>query len=504
MTTEDIFNTLSQQNMITARQSTPPPVRPSPGQSIKFPKGRKNGIARRHLQRTQTNDSKVEIPKGPFVAPTHYKISWDRDKVTEYLKAWEAKGYFKIKPEKLQWSPYILARSELKGEEKKEEVKKGMDGGGNENEMDVKERPTWTNPDDNKVATAESSTPNGMPYKSPLGLFDDEMADDLPVFAAQENQPRSRSRSISRLLVKSRSRSKSRTRSKSPSVKSNEVVQQENEEVAQQGSDEMQVQESPVEVEEVPKRAVRGRQSKASKAAVSTPQREPPPPIEPRITRRRGMGPASENPITGDFDGDKALAARLALEERNQGRNLRSRASTSGEQKRTLSALPTPKTMSSRKRRRVDSSPEGARTSSSANSSPSVLPVAFVNGKHRKGKVNGKDTVRGAVPTAVSLVLDGVVEILGDVNNEREDVKPEEIGTPLTSLTSRQSLPSDDMTDAVNHRLMNGKGGARNSKTGTSKAAGLSEGNIDADADADGEYEDDAEGEPDGEEMCNK
>lgn len=519
MTIEDIFNTLSQQNMIIAHESTPPPVRPSPGQSIKFPKGRKNGIARRHLQRTQTNDSKVEMPKGPFVAPTHYKLSWNRDKVTEYLKAWDARGYFKIKPEKLQWSPYILARSELKGEEKKEEVEKRTNESSKGKEIEGKQRKglALANAGDAKgasvVPTAESLTPSGIPYKSPLGLFDDEMVDELPVFAVEENQksriPRSPVMSGSR--SRSKSRSRSRSRSKSPFVKglesngvaqreNGEAAQQENGEMARQSSDERQAQESTVEVEEVPKRIARGRQqqSKASKMAMSTPQREPPPLIEPRVTRRRGVAPASENPRTRAVDGDKALAARLALEERNQGRNLRSRASASGEQKRTLSALRTPRTISSRKRRRVDSSLEEARTSSSVDGSPSMLPVAFVNGKHRK--VNGKGTVvEDAVLIGMPLVPDRVVEtrlgkfqILSDSNNEREGIKPEEIGTPLTSLTGRQSLPSDDtvtvfVTDAVNDRLMNGKGDVK-----TSKVAEFGE--VD-DVDADGEYEEDGEGE---------
>ena len=507
MTVEDIFNTLSQQNMITARESTPPPVRPSPGQSIKFPKGRKNGIARRHLLRTQTNDSKVDVPKGPFVVPTHYKIRWDRDKVVEYLKAWEAKGYFKIKPDKLQWSPYILTRSELKAEEKKEVVEKGADAGSNGKEVDAPERtgPSLADIGDSKrtsvASTAQSSTPSGMPYKSPLGLFDDEITDDLPVFGIPENE-KARSRSASRSPARTRSRSRSETRSKPLSIEgrgSNGVVQQENGEVAQ-GSDEMQAQNSPVEVKQIPTRPVRGRQSKASKMAMAMPQQEPTSPPEPRITRRRGVAPASENARTQAVDGDKALAARLALEERNRGRNLRSRASTSGEQKPISSTLPTPRTVSSRKRRRVDSSPEGARTSSSVDVSPSVFPVAFVNGKHRKAKVNGKDAVivGDVVPITVSLVEDGVeeerrvgkLEELGNVDNECEDVKPEEIGTPLTSLTSRQSLPRDD-TDGVNHRFINGK-----RKTGTS----MSDGVIDVDADADGEYEEDIEGEL---EMCN-
>src|SRR3984957_3300819 len=113
MTLEDICATLNQQSMISAREVTPPIPKPSPGQSIKFPKGRKNGFARKHLQRTQTSstvDDKSMRNKGPFVPPTQYEIRWDPEKVAAYLKSWESKNYLKLKPEKLKWSPFLLAR----------------------------------------------------------------------------------------------------------------------------------------------------------------------------------------------------------------------------------------------------------------------------------------------------------------------------------------------------------------------------------------------------------
>lgn len=112
MTVEDVYNTLVHLNMISHQATTPPTVRPSPGQSIKYPKGRKNGIARRHLQRTLTcEDKEQEIPKGPFVPPKHYEVTWDRTQVDEYMQTWDAKGYVKLRAEKLQWTPYVLARN---------------------------------------------------------------------------------------------------------------------------------------------------------------------------------------------------------------------------------------------------------------------------------------------------------------------------------------------------------------------------------------------------------
>ncbi|KAJ3525042.1 hypothetical protein NM688_g8463 [Phlebia brevispora] len=107
MTIEDVCNTLLQQKMITILDRPPTP-RPFPGQSIKFLKGRKS-VARKHLQRQVTyDDDKV---KTVFIAPTSYEIHWNPDTVKEYLARWEAKGYLKLKPENLKWSPFLTART---------------------------------------------------------------------------------------------------------------------------------------------------------------------------------------------------------------------------------------------------------------------------------------------------------------------------------------------------------------------------------------------------------
>ncbi|KAF7317017.1 Histone acetyltransferase [Mycena chlorophos] len=114
MTMEDVYNTLMLQDMITVRDVTPPRVKPSPGQSIKYSKGRKNGVARRALQRNQTTD-KANGEPAPFVPPTQYNIHWDHDAVAEYLRKWEQKGYLHLRPDRLQWSPYVLAVSKSEG-----------------------------------------------------------------------------------------------------------------------------------------------------------------------------------------------------------------------------------------------------------------------------------------------------------------------------------------------------------------------------------------------------
>ena len=118
MTLEDTYNTLVQQNMIVNQPSTPPAVRPTPGQSIKFPRGRKNGIARRHLQRTSTQKEEEggSKPGSPVTLPNRYEISWDQVMVDRWLDNWEKKGYLRIKPEKLKWTPFLLTRTRVTGQ----------------------------------------------------------------------------------------------------------------------------------------------------------------------------------------------------------------------------------------------------------------------------------------------------------------------------------------------------------------------------------------------------
>lgn len=112
MTLEDIYNTLSDLKLITVRSHFPAP-KPLPGQSIKYPKGRKNGVARRHLVRTQTSQSNGGGGGGepaPFVPPVTYDIRWNRDEVWQWLERWEQKGHLRIRPERLKWSPFLMAR----------------------------------------------------------------------------------------------------------------------------------------------------------------------------------------------------------------------------------------------------------------------------------------------------------------------------------------------------------------------------------------------------------
>ncbi|KAJ3811328.1 hypothetical protein EV368DRAFT_40823 [Lentinula lateritia] len=166
MTIEDIYNILVQQNMISSRPVTPPSIRPSPGQSIKYVKGRRGGsVARRNLQRTLTNTTE----RSPFIAPKEYEITWDPEVVQNYMRTWEAKGYLKLRAEKLKWSPFLLIRAGAEGEfgvVKKTEAKEAVGTGAfiSDNRLTVLTT--------NGLSMGEGSASGGT--DTPLSLFDDD------------------------------------------------------------------------------------------------------------------------------------------------------------------------------------------------------------------------------------------------------------------------------------------------------------------------------------------
>ncbi|KAJ3913826.1 hypothetical protein F5877DRAFT_51616 [Lentinula edodes] len=184
MTIEDIYNILVQQNMISSRPVTPPSIRPSPGQSIKYVKGRRGGsVARRNLQRTLTNttersqtddnknsnDNHHHVPIGPFIAPKEYEITWDPEVVRNYMQNWEAKGYLKLRAEKLKWSPFLLVRAGAEGEfgvVKKTEAKEAVGTGPFISDNRLTALTT------NGLSIEEGSASRGT--DTPLSLFDDD------------------------------------------------------------------------------------------------------------------------------------------------------------------------------------------------------------------------------------------------------------------------------------------------------------------------------------------
>ncbi|KAG8829914.1 hypothetical protein FRC17_005804 [Serendipita sp. 399] len=112
MTLEDVFNTLRVNQLIT--------LQPSPTSSHPTPSTMRNGGSiRRSLSRKGSGNSKL-LANGDWhgsqsiydltSVPTHYVIKWNRRTIREYLDKIKAKNLAALRPEKLQWTQYLIPR----------------------------------------------------------------------------------------------------------------------------------------------------------------------------------------------------------------------------------------------------------------------------------------------------------------------------------------------------------------------------------------------------------
>ncbi|KAF9525653.1 hypothetical protein CPB83DRAFT_837983 [Crepidotus variabilis] len=540
MTHEDVFNTLIQQGMIFVGEASPPPMRPSPGQTIKFPKGRKNGLSRRqqlqkiHIAQTPEKDSSDGYDsngKATFVPPKRYEIRFDLEKVETYVRNWEAKGYLKLKPEKLQWTPYLTSRIP---QEANLPLLPAMDTAGTSSIAE-------------SVKAASETQPTTPSVQLPPGLIDFDEGPVMNGVHAHEDEDGGKEEdelpmAVDKPVLETR-RSRRRELTKSPtkdpplttrSTRSQQIL-------------------SPVVAPFTPSRGLRTRTSYANALPLLD---------EPVSTRSTRRNPVAATPTVRkssnrrvELTNDEAYAARLAMEEMQQGgRQLRSRRSESQlENKRPVAIPLTPpsKPVRSRKRRRIDSSPdvvddvdavvvipptataerqeeeegeedgfgdadaEGEEEDGEYEEGEYVAmdvdqrELAKVNGDHRALETQTPEHTDAT--TLVDANNGSPAEEENTVVKEILDVKSEDAGTPLTNLTSRQSIPSDDTLFMAGGL---GTGGGSASKFGNYQGAIHAESDLRStlgpgtlglidldechDEDADGEYEEeDAEGEPD-------
>jgi hypothetical protein len=525
MTMEDVCNTLMQLNMIFIGEASPPPVRPSPGQTIKFPKGRKNGVARKHLQRMQTQDKEMDGVKTPFVIPKNYEIQFDRTKVEEYLTNWESKGYLKLKPEKLQWTPYIMTRNskeagtdvdlpavdtithdnsrmsfvngqstesvaELVSESVPESVSEPL----LEFALDLGSEPVASTEPVIEAIEEAMTEFISEPSTYPVTPRPDAMAIDLPVpmrvvddeLPALVPSTLSRSRSRAHSHTESSVKPSLTTKSPSPSP-------------------------SPASSPPPPPRTLRSGRSQTKYGSPAMQVDAELTPVRPR----RGRPPKRRPSIKVDVEEeDEALATKIAKEERVQGRQLRSRRSDSQlERKRAATPVSISKVPPGRKRRRIESSPETSRESPASEpeeingqhlNGKSLSPAPMIvepdpsktNGKHRDYYAAGdecqSETQTPEVVDAINFEPNGAMVVL----------KSEDGETPFPNFTSRQSHPGDDtIFKAEVHVHMEKSSnnfadfrGAVHAESDLRSTLAPDEW---LDEDADGEYDEDAEGEAD-------
>ncbi|KAI0291911.1 acyl-CoA N-acyltransferase [Multifurca ochricompacta] len=448
MTIEDVYNTLCTQGLIDVL-AVPTP-KPLPGQSIKLTKNRKTMVARRHLIRSQTNDD--DAIKGPFVPPTQYEIHCDPGYVKSYLDTWEAKGYMRIKSEKLKWSPFLLAR-----------VKKSDADSGLAPDAEVI---SGTPDKDNLGPASTSSVPETPAPVTPVDADgDNDETFSTPVPHSQEKHIHSPEPTTLRRLRGQRRTANDNIDSGStftpsrflrgpgvsgsppngmPSPSSTSV--------------------SPSKPQRIPKAHERGN-PKPIKHADSSSMKE-------------AQIPALVHDGV-DEDADAALAARLAEEESRPKRLLRSRSGTGTLSAFELPLLPSRPTTTRpppRKRRRVESP------------ATDELPSA-------------------PEPLRELGVINGVTRGEEDMRSDVDDTD-----TPYTVVTSRHSAPSDDTVVVVVAATVSDGSAIIKDDTNSPvvinshamdvdespvAVATISSEDLGADVDADGETDADAEGEDD-------
>lgn len=451
LTVEDVYNTLCAQDLIDVL-AVPTP-KPLPGQSIKLMKNRKTVVARRHLIRSQTNDD--DVTKGPFVPPTQYEIHWDPSHVKGYLDKWEAKGYMRIKPEKLKWSPFLLAR-----------VKKSDA----DSRLTLDAEVIGSTPDkDNPGPASASSVPETPAPVTPIDVDDsNDEAISTPVPHSPEKHSQSPESQGSLRRLRSQKRTPNRGVDSGSTFTSSRYLRGPG------------ISGSPPNLVPTPSCV-----SSASASPSKPPHTPKPYERENSLPIKRADSPSVKEdlpskPVYGsvDEDADAALAARLAEEESRPKRLLRSRSGTGTVSTFELPSLP-PRATSirqpPRKRRRVVS--------------PAVDELSPPTGLSREsGLING--VTRG---------------------DEDARSEPDDTGTPFTVATSRHSAPSDDTVVAV---AITGSGATESVKEDANlpsivdphamdvdkvpvSEAGAVNGDLCADVNTDGETDADAEGEDD-------
>ena len=450
MTVEDVYNTLCAHGLIDVL-ATPTP-RPLPGQSIKLTKNRKTVVARRHLIRSQTNDD--DVAKGPFVPPTQYEIHWDPSYVKNYLDKWEAKGYARIKPEKLKWSPFLLAR-----------VKKSDA----DSRLALDAEVMGSTPDkDNPRPASASSVPETPAPVTPIdidGSNDDTISTPVPHSPEKHSQPPESQGTLRRL--RSQKRTPNRDVDSGSTFSPSRYLRGPG------------VSGSPPS--SVPTPSCMSSASTSPSKPLHIPK---PHELENTLLIERADSPSVKEDLppkrvhgSVDEDADAALAARLAEEESWPKRLLRSRSGTGTVSTFDLPSLPlraASNRQPPRKRRRV--------VSPAVDELPPPTELSRESGI-TNGATRGDEDARS---------------------------EPEDTGTPFTVVTSRHSAPSDDTVVAV---TVTGSGRTECVKEDMNLppvpdphamdvdqvlvSAEAVNGDLCADVDADGETDADAEGEDD-------
>ncbi|CAO1630957.1 unnamed protein product [Parajaminaea phylloscopi] len=124
MTPEDIYYVLKEQDMIidySGHHSRAPATLKYKSRDGFSSQSSKDAEAPKRKGRTRGGGGAARAAaaqKGKESAgavPTDYRIHFDREYVQAHLRNYEAKGYVKVRPDKLRWTPFVVSRAGLIG-----------------------------------------------------------------------------------------------------------------------------------------------------------------------------------------------------------------------------------------------------------------------------------------------------------------------------------------------------------------------------------------------------
>lgn len=128
MTPADILLVLTKHGFITIHKSVgssktnggplpaslPSSQHPSNGKSVARRALAQNTTLQPNPHSPPTPSTDVDKVAASLFIPAEYSIAWDRDKVEAHLDKFESKGWMKIRPEMLKWSPFLVDRAARK------------------------------------------------------------------------------------------------------------------------------------------------------------------------------------------------------------------------------------------------------------------------------------------------------------------------------------------------------------------------------------------------------
>lgn len=115
LTIEDIYATLSAEDMIISLDS-PPRSRSvhTPTRARGRGRGRGRGSINRRMAREDTQTDSSEHDKDKPVIPKRYTIRFDRAYVEAVMTTHESRGYLTLKPDRLKYHPFLVTRDPIK------------------------------------------------------------------------------------------------------------------------------------------------------------------------------------------------------------------------------------------------------------------------------------------------------------------------------------------------------------------------------------------------------